>query len=392
MTTLGVDRQELAEDEALTWLLGQPSGRLETSVAELARRFGWNRTKASRRLKRWSDDGHITREVRPGGRSVITLKAPAPDPPAHANALVPASATPTAPAITTPDRPRVHALLMPAPIRSRGRLFRALAAVTLAALAAAIAWYGLRINAWYGASLGKTVQAGTLLAGLSVTADALALFLPAVARALWLDNSRSVGAIAWGLWVLTIAIALLATVGFASVNIADTHAARSRIADQSNGLAARIEQLRVERAGIGEMRSVPTIEAEIQRAQPGAAAAWRVTAGCTDVTRAQSGEACAEVLKLRQALGTAQRRDRLDAELHEAETSLAGLPPVMTADPQAETAAKLLNWLLRADAVTAHDIGMARVLGMTLLPQISGLVFMLAIALWPPGRRREEAA
>jgi hypothetical protein len=43
------------------------------------------------------------------------------------------------------------------------------------ARAVAIAWHGVRINQWYGASLGKTEETSTLLAGLSVCADGLAL-------------------------------------------------------------------------------------------------------------------------------------------------------------------------------------------------------------------------
>jgi len=51
------------------------------------------------------------------------------------------------------------------------------------------------------------------------------------------------------------------------------------------------------------------------------------------VTLPESGEACAAVLALRQALGTAQRRDILDTDLRAAETELARLPPVTAADP-----------------------------------------------------------
>ena len=58
-----------------------------------------------------------------------------------------------------------------------------------------------------------------------------------------------------------------------------------------------------------------------------------------------SGAACAEVLKLRQALGAAQRRDTLDAELRTAEAKLAPLPAIVTADPQATMAADILAWI-----------------------------------------------
>jgi hypothetical protein len=291
------------------------------------------------------------------------------------------------------EPPSGHRLFVVEAIRRRVGIMRVAGEGMLAAIACAIAWFGLNINAWYGATLGKTAEASLWLAGLSVAADALALILPAAARTLWQDGKRAEALMAWGLWSTTILIALLATIGFASVNIADTTAARDRIADENAGLASRVARLRVERAGIAETRSVSSIEAELQRAQPRAAAVWHATAGCTDVTRPQSGEACADVLKLRQAIGTAQQRDALDAELKEAEQRLTHQPMVTTADPQADTAARLMNWVtFDAVHVAPRDIYMARVLGMTMLPQISGLVFMLAMALWQPYRRRDSMA
>jgi len=57
--------------------------------------------------------------------------------------------------------------------------------VGFVALALTIAWFGIRINAWYGGTLGGTAEASSLIAGLSMSADVLALPLPAAARALW---------------------------------------------------------------------------------------------------------------------------------------------------------------------------------------------------------------
>jgi hypothetical protein len=60
----------LTEKDALAWLLAKPS--IETTVSELSRQWGWNRTKVFRRLNRWADDGYLIRATAPGGRSVIT--------------------------------------------------------------------------------------------------------------------------------------------------------------------------------------------------------------------------------------------------------------------------------------------------------------------------------
>jgi hypothetical protein len=52
------------------------------------------------------------------------------------------------------------------------------------------------------------------------------------------------------------------------------------------------------------------------------------------------------------------------------------------ADPQANTAARLLTWLTGGTAnISRDDIHMARVLGMTLLPQFAGIVLMLAFGI-----------
>jgi hypothetical protein len=212
--------------------------------------------------------------------------------------------------------------------RGRGRAARritdcrspnhgAAAGAALAALAVAVAWFGIRINAWYGGTLGAPPEASTLLSGLSVSADVLALILPTAARTLWTDRRCMAAAIAWALWTITIAVALMATIGFAALDIADMTAAR---------LAARIERLRSARGGITESRSVAAIEVELQRTQPGAATVWRATAGCRDVTLPASEEVCAPVLALRQAQATAERRDVLDADLREAESQLRLLP------------------------------------------------------------------
>ena len=207
--------------------------------------------------------------------------------------------------------------------------------------------------------------------------------LPPTARTFWTDRRRIAAAVAWALWTITVVVALMATVGFAALNIADTSAARAGTVTERAALTARIERLRAERGGITESRSVAAIEAELQRTQPAAATVWRATAGCRDVTLPASGEVCAPVLALRQAQATAERRDVLDADLHEAESQLRGLPSVMATDPEADTAARLISWMsFGLITVTSNDIHLARIAGMTLVPQLAGLVLMLAATLW----------
>src|SRR5215467_4492018 len=389
---MNAHERPLTEKDALAWLLAKPS--IETTVTELSRQWGWNRTKVLRRLKRWADDGYLIRTIAPGCRSVITTLHKGVHPPDSGSSTSPILVPRTAVvAISGPsvhpaqgDDQDGHVLFSAAPTNSPRALIRSVVSMALAALAAAIAWFGIRINAWYGGTLGKTAEASALIAGLSVSADLLALVLPATARTLWVDGHRVVAGIAWALWAVTIVITLIATIGFAALNVTDIVAARTRIVAESAALTARIERLQFERAHVTETRSIGTIEAELQRVQPSAASVWRATSGCRDVTLPESGHACAEILALREALGTAQRRDVLDADLDRTEAQLARLPAVSAADPQTETATRLVNWAtFGVINITANDVNLARVTSMILMPQTAGLVLLLAMTLWPSG-------
>ena len=98
---------------------------------------------------------------------------------------------------------------------------------------------------------------------------------------------------------------------------------------------------------------------------------------------AATAQACAGVLVARQRLGEGQRRDAIDAELRDAETRLADAPAISSADPQAITAAKLVNWISAGIVtLTTADIGTLRLFLLTLLPQCAGLVLMLAGLTW----------
>ena len=356
-------------------------------MSDLARHWGWNRSTTSRRIKAWVTSGQLVRTPGPDGRSIFTARTP--DLP-QACDVTATFASPSAKALVIPTVLTVQSAAQEETLvngvvqhfRAHIRVTRAAGGAALAALAVAVAWFGIRINAWYGSTLGRNSEASALLSGLSVSADVLALILPTAARTLWTDRRRMAAAVAWALWTITIAVALMATVGFAALNIADTTAARAKAVTERAALMARAERLRAERSGITESRSVAAIEAELQRAQPGAAAVWRVTAGCRDVTLPASGEVCAPVLALRQAQATAERRDVLDADLREAESQLRLIPSVLVTDPQVDTASRLVSWMsFGLITVTSNDIQLARIAGMTLVPQLAGLVLMLAAAI-----------
>lgn len=383
--------QPFTEVQALAWLHSRPDGTIVSTVTDLARDWGWNRSTTSRRIKAWVTAGQVVRTTGHDGRTIFTARTP------DQSRARDAAATIASPSENATMIPTVKLTVQSAAQGQKLangvtqlvgssmtslRATRAVGGTALAAMAVAVAWFGIQINAWYGSSLGRNSEASGLLAGLSVSADVLALILPTAARTLWSDQQRMAAAVAWALWTITIAVALMATIGFAALNIADTTAARTKVVTERTALTTRAERLRTERSNITESRSVAAIEAELQRAQPSAAAVWRATAGCRDVTLPASGEVCAPILALRQAQATAERRDVLDADLREAESQLRLLPSVLVTDPQVDTAARLLSWMsFGLLTVTSSDIQLFRIASMTLMPQLAGLVLMLAAAI-----------
>jgi len=270
----------------------------------------------------------------------------------------------------------------------RGGAGRIVLAATLGLAALGLAVIGLTVNTRFAASFGQTAEAALLLASLGLAIDLLAIVLPSAAAQLWRDRHPVAGIAAWSIWLIALMMTLLASMGFAATNIGDGVAGRSKVASETTGLATDVVRLRTERAAITELRSVATIEAEIQRAQPSAAVVWRQTAGCSDITLAASGAACAEILKLRQALGAAQRRDTIDAGLRNAEARLAALPAITTGDPQATMAADILAWASAGHvSLTPQDIHRLRITGLTIIPALAGIIFMFAVMLLRVGKK-----
>jgi hypothetical protein len=353
------------DDEALMWLSDHVDGRVETSLGELARQFGWPLIRLRRRLAGWVEAGLITQFAVGRGKVVLaptrTPREAAAQLVGHAFARVAASPAPT-------QRPRSVAAFISA----------ALLLLTAIGLTAV----GLVMNARFAASFGQTMEAAVLLAGIGLAVDLLAVVLPSVGAQFWHRRAFLPAAAAWTIWLGVLAMTWLAATGFASTNIGDAVAGRAKIAHERAVLTERMDRLRHERAGIGELRTVAAIDVELQKAQPEAQAVWRITDGCRDVTRPASARACATVLELRQAQAAATRRDAIDAELRDIQSRLAALPAVGHADPQATSAAEIVTWLSAGAFNPApDDVARLRALGLALAPSLAGLIAMMALAL-----------
>jgi hypothetical protein len=143
-------QQPLTETQALAWLHSQPDGTIATTVSDLARTWGWNRSTTSRRVKVWVASGQLMRTLGPDGRSVFTART----------ADVPQACD----AAAAPDSPSAKSLVIPTvnlPVQSTAqgeepvigieqrfgspiaavRMTRAAGGAALAALAVAVAWF-----------------------------------------------------------------------------------------------------------------------------------------------------------------------------------------------------------------------------------------------------------
>jgi hypothetical protein len=80
-------------------------------------------------------------------------------------------------------------------------------------------------------------------------------------------------------------------------------------------------------------------------------------------------------MAVRDAMATAQHRDAMDAEIIDLERQVAAMPAVIVGDPGAAMASDLVAWLSRGVVqLTECDVQRARVLGLTIMPAMAGLL------------------
>jgi hypothetical protein len=259
----------------------------------------------------------------------------------------------------------------------------------LAAAALGLGAIGLVLNARFAASFGQSHDASWILAGIGVAIDLIAILLPVAACQLWRQRYFVPAFGAWAVWLVAIMMTLLAASGFAATQIGDAVSGRAKISDEAAGLTQTLQRLRSERAQIAERRAVETIDAELQAAQPAAGPVWRITAGCTDVTRPESAKLCEQVQRLRQARGEAVRRDAIDRDTKAVEQRLAVLPAVSGGDPGAAMVTELVTWLSAGNVrLVQRDVERARILGLMILPSLAGLLLGFATLMRTESARR----
>jgi hypothetical protein len=381
----------LSEAEALDYL--RREGPIE-GVSRFAKLAGWERTRAQRMLARWQRDGAVVlKPGGPGGRTAISAPRVAVDDLAAARApaqmTVRCGAQPSAPDAHPAHRvahPRSHLLGSISAVPTPASILASVMALVFVALA--LGGTGIIMNARYAASLGSSDEGATVLAVVGVAVDLLAMIFPSVALALWRRGHRSLAMVPWTMWPVMVVLSLMATAGFASSNLADVFAQRSRAAFTAAGIEDTVRRLRNERAGIAEKRSAAELEIQVQRDRPKVDRidrdAWNDTKGCTRLTT-DGVRACAPILPTLQALSVAQHRDVVDAQLRAAEASLASASTVVAVDPQAEILAEIVAWITAGlMKPSSADIARLRVLGLVAMPSLAGLVLSLAFAVAAP--------
>jgi hypothetical protein len=213
-------------------------------------------------------------------------------------------------------------------------------------LALAIAGLAIGINAQVGWHFGTTPLAAGTFAGLSIAADMLAIVLPSAAVALWWNRRRILSASAWVVWGLAASMAMLASLGFASLHMGDTAAARAAIVTTAT---ADQRSAAIEAARGAAQASTVARQGECQR----------------------RGPLCRDLEHVEQA-----RMSELAAAIA---LPVPAAATISDPDPQVTGAVRLAQWI--GLGVTATDVGNLRLALMALLPNIAGLVLCFGIAL-----------
>jgi hypothetical protein len=189
------------------------------------------------------------------------------------------------------------------------------------------------MNGWFARSLGSSDSAGWLFLAIGIAADCAALAVPSCAAYLWQARQRGTAAAGWVIWAMTFVFACTAGIGFASTNISDMTLARA------------------------------------SRATPAVTAAQ---AALSDAMTSRDRECKGGVGKFcreREATVT-ERRLALDAATATVEHA---------ADPQIEAASKLVVWASHGWLTpSGDDFAMVRLLLLALLPQVGGILLMVA--------------
>ena len=180
------------------------------------------------------------------------------------------------------------------------------------------------------------------------------------------------------MYVMAVAMTLLTAVGFAATNIDDTLAGRGAAAVHREALLDEINRLKSQRNGLV---FTPTDQSAVAAAQIARdQECGRVGPNCR--------QRVAELNAVLRDKAAADRAAEIDGRIVEQQSALNALPPLASADPQAEAARAAVIWLSRGHVTAStEDIRMTRVLGIAAVPFMAGILLAFGAALRQPASK-----
>jgi hypothetical protein len=193
----------------------------------------------------------------------------------------------------------------------------------------------------FGWTLGANTVDRTAYVATGIAIDALKVGLPLLAMLLRANRHRALAVCAVAMWISCTGWSTNAALGFAASTRGETVAQRIADAKARASWEATVERAERQIADLASHRPVAVVKAELHAAVV-LGSVWQRTKECTDITVAESRAACAEVLRLRQELATAEAMERLESKVVAGRAQLAtGTVAGTDADPQATALASL---------------------------------------------------
>jgi hypothetical protein len=215
-------------------------------------------------------------------------------------------------------------------------------------------------------ALGTHLDRFTLpIQGVSVSVAGIVLVLGAVAisvsqsRAAWValtpgDTLQR--------WVAGLAAIVLLAISITAMASHILEAQRAKLADEG-GARGRYDRAQAAHAGVtaelatlGPIRTVAVIDAAIAAA-PIDMTAWRRSAQCTDISRPDTKQACAEVLALRTERGAALRKAELEPQAQRLAETMATIGRPEAASSSESAMGDIWAWIMGLGVVAVATFG-----------------------------------
>lgn len=254
------------------------------------------------------------------------------------------------------------------------------AAFVLLGVSAAMNWQ-------FGFGLGKTEFDSQVYGAASVAADCMKALLPffifaAIRKKTW---SQALAAVCLSAICLT--YSLTSSLGFASLNRADTIGERQLASDAHKDIRFELDQAKAKIGLIPEHRPAAEVSVDLQALMTKPVRKWRggkrqtvadVTGDCTVSTK-WTRRHCPQILNLRKELEVAREAERLETKVSTLRAKLEetrGSVVTAQADPQAETLSKLTG-------LSMEHIQLGLILLVALLVEVgSSLGFYVVFSQW----------